>query len=111
MIIPTTNLARPVSAPATLKMGDDTFRQVREFIYQQCGIFFPDNKKYLLEGRLGKRLQVLNLPDFESYVQLLKYGPRRDGEIRFFYEAITINETFFFRNDVHQLKSFPGAPT
>ncbi len=80
-------------------MTDDEFRLTREFIYQQCGIFFPDNKKYLLEGRLGKRLQVLNLTTFDAYLQLLKYGTRRQDEMRFFYEAITINETFFFRNE------------
>lgn len=91
-------LARPVAA-AVPKMGDETYRLLREFIYQQCGIFFPDNKKYLLEGRLGKRLQTLNIPDFEGYLQQLKYGSRRTEEMRHFYDAITINETFFFRNE------------
>jgi len=82
-----------------LKLSDESFRQIRDFIYQQCGIYFPDNKKYLLEGRLGKRLQALNVTDFDSYLQFLKYGVRRQEEMRFFYEAITINETFFFRNE------------
>jgi chemotaxis protein methyltransferase CheR len=81
------------------KMSDDIYRQLREFIYQQTGIFFQDNKKYLLEGRLGKRLQVLNLATFEEYLQLVRYGTRRQDELRFFYDAITINETFFFRNE------------
>ncbi|MBK7258301.1 MAG: protein-glutamate O-methyltransferase CheR [Ignavibacteriae bacterium] len=80
-------------------MSDDTFRLIREFIYQQTGIYFQDNKKYLLEGRLGKRLQVLNLGTFEEYLQLIKYGTRRNEELKFFYDAITINETFFFRNE------------
>ncbi len=88
-------------APLTsgVKMSDDTFRLIREFIYQQTGIYFQDNKKYLLEGRLGKRLQVLNLGTFEEYLQLIKYGTRRNEELKFFYDAITINETFFFRNE------------
>jgi chemotaxis protein methyltransferase CheR len=88
-------------APLTsgVKMSDDTFRLIREFIYQQTGIYFQDNKKYLLEGRLGKRLQVLNLGTFEEYLQLIKYGTRRNDELKYFYDAITINETFFFRNE------------
>ena len=81
------------------KMSDELFRQLRDFIYQQTGIFFQDSKKYLLEGRLGKRLQVLNMTDYDGYLQLLKYGTRRTEEMRFFYDAITINETFFFRNE------------
>ena len=81
------------------KMSDETYGLLREYIYQQTGIYFQDTKKYLLEGRLGKRLQVLNIASFEAYVQLIKYGARRTEELRYFYDAITINETFFFRNE------------
>jgi chemotaxis protein methyltransferase CheR len=81
------------------KMSDETYRVLREYIYQQTGIYFQDNKKYLLEGRLGKRLQVLNIASFEEYMQLITYGTRRTEERRYFYDAITINETFFFRNE------------
>jgi len=80
-------------------MSDETYRQVRDFIYDLTGIYFQDNKKYLLEGRLGKRLQVLSLPDFDEYLATLRSGPRRSEELRFFLDAITINETFFFRNE------------
>jgi chemotaxis protein methyltransferase CheR len=97
----------PVAAPlltksqlvAGPKMSDETYRLLREYIYQQTGIYFQDNKKYLLEGRLGKRLQVLAMCSFEQYLQLIKYGTRRNEELRYFYDAITINETFFFRNE------------
>jgi chemotaxis protein methyltransferase CheR len=80
-------------------MADEMFRQIRDFIYQQTGIMFQDSKKYLLEGRLSKRLQVLNLPDYESYYQLLRFGTRRAEEMKYLYDAVTINETFFFRNE------------
>jgi hypothetical protein len=39
----------------TPKMSDDAFRQLRAYIYEFTGIYFQDNKKYLLEGRIGKR--------------------------------------------------------
>jgi chemotaxis protein methyltransferase CheR len=84
---------------ATLKMSDDVFQRLRAFIYERTGIYFQDNKKYLLEGRLGKRLQFLHLDDYDNYIQLLKYGATRNDELRFFYDAITINETFMFRNE------------
>jgi chemotaxis protein methyltransferase CheR len=92
-------LLTKTSLAATPKMSDDTYRLLREYIYQQTGIYFQDNKKYLLEGRLGKRLQVLNMPTFDQYLQLIKYGTCRMEELRYFYDAITINETFFFRNE------------
>ncbi|HTY39053.1 MAG TPA: protein-glutamate O-methyltransferase CheR [Bacteroidota bacterium] len=92
-------LANPMQVTSPVKMSDDMFRQFRDFIYQQTGIMFQDTKKYLLEGRLAKRLQVLNLRDFESYHQLVKFGTRRAEEMKFLYDAVTINETFFFRNE------------
>ena len=89
----------PMRVGPSVKMSDEMFRQTREFIYQQTGIYFQDNKKYLLEGRLAKRVQLLNLPDFEAYHQLLKFGTRRNDEMKYLYDAVTINETFFFRNE------------
>jgi chemotaxis protein methyltransferase CheR len=80
-------------------MSDDSFRIIRDFIYADTGIYFQDTKKYLLEGRLGKRLQVLGIDSMEKYIQLLKYGNNKSDEMRMFYDAITINETFFFRNE------------
>jgi chemotaxis protein methyltransferase CheR len=89
----------PFKTAQSPKMSDQTFKLIREYIYQLTGIYFQDNKKYLLEGRLGKRLQVLNVSDFERYFQMVKSLNGRGEEMRFLYDAITINETFFFRNE------------
>jgi len=85
--------------PAPPKMSDEMFKAIRAFIYQNTGIYFQDNKKYLLEGRLGKRVQVLGMDNFETYFQLVRFGSQRMAEMKFLYEAVTINETFFFRNE------------
>lgn len=81
-----------------LKLSDKTFLDFREFIYQLCGIYFQDNKKYLLESRLQKRINFLGLDSFEKYLDFLKFGLSRAAEQKYLYEVITINETFFFRN-------------
>ena len=80
-------------------MLQDEFVAFRAFIYERTGIYFQDNKKYLLEGRLGKRLQALNLTSFSRYLQMLKSGGGKTDEMQWFYDIITINETFFFRNE------------
>jgi len=85
--------------PSGPKMTDAVFLEIREYIYQLTGIYFQDTKKYLLEGRLGKRLQILGIRDFAEYLQMLRYGTARSEEMHSFYDAITINETFFFRNE------------
>ncbi len=89
----------PVFAPPGPKLSDEQFRSIRDFIYSRCGIFFTDNKKYLLEGRLSKRLDVLDIKEYEDYLKLLQYGAEREQELTSLFELITINETSFFRNE------------
>jgi chemotaxis protein methyltransferase CheR len=89
----------PIFSSPGSKLPDDKFRAIRDFIYSQCGIFFTDNKKYLLEGRLAKRLDVLEMKDYDEYLNLIRYGSQREEEMEILYESITINETSFFRNE------------
>lgn len=74
------------------------FNDWRDFIYSLCGIYFQDNKKYLLESRLMKRMNFLNISTYEEYYNYVRYNPARFTELKYLYEVITINETFFFRN-------------
>lgn len=80
------------------KLTDKTFEEWRKLIYDQCGIYFQDNKKYLLESRLQKRINFLKIDTFEKYLEYVKFNPRKADELKYLYEVITINETFFFRN-------------
>lgn len=78
------------------KMSDETFERLRKFIYDKCGIYFTDNKKYLLEGRISKRLIAKKLRSYDEYVDYLTKTENR-VEIDDLFQAITINETFFYR--------------
>lgn len=80
------------------EMSDKTFENIRRFIYENTGIYFQDNKKYLLESRLLKRINFLNLDSYEEYLDMIKTSLLFNSEKRYLYDAITINETFFFRN-------------
>jgi len=87
------------SLPKQLYMSISLFQEIRKFIYDNTGIYFQDNKKYLLESRLQRRINFLGLKSFEEYFAILKSGGSGySEEKKYFYEAITINETFFFRN-------------
>ncbi len=81
-----------------IKLSPSAFLEWRKFIYDLCGIYFQDNKKYLLESRLQKRIKHLNIDSFEKYLQFLKTNIKREEEKKQLFEAITINETYFFRN-------------
>ncbi|MEW6116882.1 MAG: CheR family methyltransferase [Nitrospirota bacterium] len=90
----------------TLPITDDVFKQTRDFIYEKCGIFIPDNKKYFLENRLSKRIQDKNLKGYEDYLYNLKYDTDKEELIKL-YDLITTNETFFFR-EPQQFDVFSG---
>lgn len=78
-------------------MTDDLFQRLRTFIYDHTGIYFQDNKRYLLESRVNRRIQALKLPDYDAYLRYLTQHIGRD-ELPRLYDEITINETYFFRN-------------
>jgi chemotaxis protein methyltransferase CheR len=77
-------------------LADPVFRQLRDFIYEKSGIFISDAKKYLVEKKLATRLQEKSLVSYEDYLSLLKYSSNGD-ELGRLFDAITTNETYFFR--------------
>jgi len=88
-----------------IKLSPETFRELRDFIYEKSGIFFSEGKLYLLEGRLNRRIQKLELESFEEYVAYLKRGMNQKEELTMIFNLVTINETYFFRFE-RQLKVF-----
>ncbi len=85
-------------------LSDATFRDLRDVVYSLCGIYYTESKKYLLEGRIAKRITARGLNSFEDYLSLLK-SPQSRHEINQLFEAITINETYFFRAE-QQFEAF-----
>ncbi len=82
----------------TVSLTEDLFRLMRTYIYERTGIFFADNKKYLLESRVNRRLSALGIGSFEEYYRALMNG-FGSTELALLINSITINETFFFRNE------------
>jgi chemotaxis protein methyltransferase CheR len=98
-VLPPIDIRTMQVAPPAVAMSDASFRSLRDFIYERLGIYFQEKKKYLLEGRLGKRVQLLRLDGYDEYLHLLRYGAQKDLEFEYLCDAVTINETFFFRNE------------
>lgn len=88
-----------------IPLPDEEFRLLRDFVYQHCGLYFHEENRYLLEKRLSKRLQQLQLKTFKDYYYLLRYSPQRENELTEVVNILTTNETYFFREDF-QLKTF-----
>jgi chemotaxis protein methyltransferase CheR len=81
-----------------MKLTDSNFEILRDFIYNFCGIYFHTGRKYFLESRLARRMEVRGLKDYADYYKLLRSAAEGPGEIKQLLIEITTNETCFFRN-------------
>ena len=80
-----------------MAISDKDFEQLRDFIYNLCGMYFHTSKKYFLESRLTRRMEVTGTKTAMDYYSLLK-SPRGGEELRFLLDEVTTNETYFFRS-------------
>ncbi len=79
----------------------DEFRRLCEFLYRRTGLAFTEAKRYFVERRIEERMRVTGAVPFASYYARLLNDVR--GEVEQLVNAITINETFFYREE-HQLR-------
>lgn len=99
------------TATHKVAMTSAEFKELADIIYKRSGIHFPENKRYVLESRLGHRLAELNVDSYGQYAALLSMGPYQQDEFQEMFNRITINETSFFRNepqlDVFEMQILP----
>jgi chemotaxis protein methyltransferase CheR len=81
-----------------IPLSDTTFKNIRDYIYDKSGIYISDTKKYLIENRLSRILLDSNLNSFEDYLKVVKFNSN-GHELTRLFDAITTNETFFFREE------------
>ena len=86
-----------MSAVQTVPILTDNYRFLREHIYSHAGIVLEDDKHYLLETRLSPIVRQLGLGSINDLCALLKAGRQTDVNRRV-VEAMTTNETYFFRD-------------
>jgi len=82
-------------------ISDETFNEFRTFIFEKTGIHMRDGKQILISNRLRKRLTALHLSSYEEYYRLLVSGAAGEEELHNFIDAVSTNETYFFREINH----------
>jgi chemotaxis protein methyltransferase CheR len=76
----------------------ESYRFLQDMVYRESGIVLDGDKRYLLEARLTPIVQQLRLGDLNDLCAML--GRPFDHAVlkRQVVEAMTTNETFFFRD-------------
>ena len=86
-----------------MQLTDELYTQFRTLLIGLAGLDFGPSKRDLLFGKLGERAQATQCPDLDEYHALITgtEADKRDAERRQLFQALTITETCFFRNQEH----------
>ncbi|QTA90482.1 CheR family methyltransferase [Desulfonema magnum] len=87
-----------------MKLSENEFELLRNYIYNICGLFIPDNKAYLIRQRLEPIAEAAKCRSFGEFYRKIKYSPLPIYQEQII-NAITTNETSFFR-DTHPFLTF-----
>ena len=81
-------------------INETNYDFIRRLVYEHSRINLGADKKELVARRVHKRLQVLNLGDYDAYCDLLR-SPAGEGELTDLLDVISTNVTDFFREPQH----------
>src|SRR5688572_1702354 len=73
------------------------FLLLRDLVRDRIGVSFEDGNRDLLALKLGGRLHALGLRSFLDYFYVLKYGPGAAEEWDRLTDALSVQETYFWR--------------
>ncbi|MEP5760901.1 MAG: protein-glutamate O-methyltransferase [Litoreibacter sp.] len=92
---------RIISSPKNgYEFTDADFHEIAKFADEEFGLHFPETKMPLVYSRLAKRLRILGLETFSSYLNILA-DPIGQPEKLELLSALTTNVTHFFREEHH----------
>jgi chemotaxis protein methyltransferase CheR len=81
----------------TLDLPEGTFVILRDLIREQIGVHFEKDRRAVLADKLSQRVLERGFTTFLDYYYLLKYGPEAESEWPFIADALSVPETYFWR--------------
>jgi len=94
---------QPGDSPQLL-MTDAEFRMFCELVKSRCGLHFDEDSRFIVEKRLARRVRECGLGSFAAYHLLLRRGGEGEEEFSNVVDALTTNETYFFR-EIGQMRA------
>lgn len=87
------------------RLGAEDFRVLRDVVNAYCGIDLAPDQRGSVERRLRERVSMAGFDGFSEYVRFLRSDPAARTELEEAIDALTTNETYFFREE-YQLRAF-----
>ena len=83
--------------PGEIDLPIGVFLLLRDLIRDRVGTWFEDDRRDLLHSKLADRVRDTGTNSFLGYYYLLKYGPGSEAEWDCLADALSVQETYFWR--------------
>jgi chemotaxis protein methyltransferase CheR len=105
----------------TLELSTNVFKILGDLIHERTGLHYDFGKRELLAEKLSPLAVERGFGSFLDFYYLLKYGPEADHEWPRVIDALSVQETYFWREmgQIHALvdellpryvSQYPGRP-
>jgi chemotaxis protein methyltransferase CheR len=91
-----------------LEISDAEFSSLRDMVRERFGIWYDDQKRFLLLSRLSTRVVKRGFETYGEYVRFLRDDLKREIEWDELASVLSNNETYFFRERA-QLKALANG--
>ena len=88
-------------------LSAEEFARFCSFFYRHTGILFGEPKRYFVERRVQERMRATGSEGFRDYFSLMRFEAS-GRELQLLVNAMTVNETYFFRED-YQFQALTGG--
>lgn len=88
----------PSATKRTSSLGYGDYLRFSKLVYERYGLHFPDNRRADLERGVRQAFAASTCTDLNEYYRLLQDSDSRAMHFERLVNAITINETHFFRD-------------
>jgi chemotaxis protein methyltransferase CheR len=77
---------------------------LQDLVHQQTGLYFKDAQSDIFLGKLSPLVLERGFDSLLDYYYLLKYDSRSANEWRNVFDALTVQESYFWR-EIHQIRA------
>lgn len=90
-----------------MSVSESAFNYIRELVLECAAIVLEDGKEYLVESRIGQVVETEGFDTVDHLVEALRKNSHNGLQSKVI-EALTINETSFFR-DIHPFEALKNV--
>ena len=89
---------------SSLELAPSVFKILRDLICERTGLHFDEGKRQILADKLSLHVTERGFNSFLDFYYLLKYGPDTEREWPPVIDALSVQETYFWR-EMAQIKA------